>query len=177
MNKYEIYLQLFKQHHILHFNKQLVVTNKFHRDFSLQEMQEAAKQQQLALTPTSTTLPAPTVPTTTYNFKKFILDCDVPEKLHLGTGGFYWANRYNAKADKVFQKMMKTGEVKYDVLVIATKLYYKSGGARVTISNFILEGIWESFYDQMVTEIEKGTAEKHIKKNLSEGDSGFSRYS
>lgn len=173
MNKLDTYLSLFKSHHILHFNRKLVITNKFLRDFSIENMQkhiDARRQEQ------QETHLEKVVPAISYNFKKFILDAEVPEKLPLSNGSFYWVNRYSEKANKAFQKLMKRSEMNYDILVVATRLYYKSGGARVMIANYILEGTWESFYDAMVINLEKGTAEKHIKKSLQEGDEGFSRY-
>jgi hypothetical protein len=176
MTKLEIYIELFKNHHVLHFNKKLVVTNKFHRDFSMEDMKQCVLRAQAEVQQLPAITPAE-VPAVSFNFKKFIMDAQIPEKLTLSNGSFYWANRYSAPADKAFQKMMKRPGMRYDVLVIATKLYYQSGGARVTIANFMLEGTWESFYDTMLQELEQGTAEKHIKKNLSEGDTGFSRYS
>lgn len=175
MNKLEIYINLFKEHYLLHFNKKVVVTNKFHREFSLSEMQAATEESLPAVIPTA----LPAIPAVAYNFKKFILDCEIPEKLQLSNGSFYWANRYSAKADKEFQKVMKRPGIKYDVLVVATKLYYKSGGARVAIGNYMIDGVWESFYDTMEAKAASGagSVEKHIRKNMSEGDEGFSRYS
>lgn len=184
MTKLETYIQLFKKHHILHFNKKLVVTNKFHRDFSLEEMQNEINEQakgassvpNLSPEPVKPVLPVPVKPVSPPpSFKQFIIDAEVPEKLYLSNGSHYWANRYSVPADKAFQKAMSKG-VQYDVLVIATKLYYKAGGARVTIANFIQDGIWESFYDSMLDSMQKGTTDKLIKKNLSEGDEGYSRY-
>lgn len=173
MNKLDIYLSLFKSHHILHFNRKLVITNKFFRDFSMEKMQQHIDMRRKEEKETHI---EKAVPAVSFNFKKFILDAEIPEKLSLSNGSFYWANRYSEKANKAFQKLMKRPEMNYDILVVATRLYYKSGGARVTIANYILEGVWESFYDAMIINLEKGTAEKHIKKSLQEGDEGFSRY-
>lgn len=180
MTKLEIYLELFRQHHILHFNKQLVVTQKFYRDFSIGDIQKGIEEAEKEVAKLPLKLPIVSVEQfkaapQPLSFKQFIIDCDVPEKLYMSTGSFYWANRYSEKAGKVFDKMLRDG-VRYDILVIATKLYYKAGGARQAISNFILEGSWESFYDKMLDNLNNGTAEKHIKKNLQDGDEGYSRY-
>lgn len=107
-------------------------------------------------------------------FIDFIVACEVPQKVHLSGGGFFRANQYNKGADLEFQKILAKG-YQLDILIGATKLYYKSGGAVQAIHNYILQGTWVSQYIAMEESLKAGTVEKHIKTNLS-NETGKSSY-
>ena len=184
MSNNELFTALVRGGFIIYLDGQLVVTNKFFRAFAIplipdpvQEVQEVPretlKQKSTQLIKAQTPLtPAECFPSP---LKNFIMDCQVPAKIPT-RDGFFWANRYSTPAEKVLTKILQQG-YQYDILVAATKLYYKAGGARKAISNYLIEGTWQSFYDDMATSLKDGTVHKHIDKSINkEDEDGYSRY-
>ena len=95
----------------------------------------------------------------------FIMECQIPQKIHSADGSSYWANKYSKEAEKELQKLLNQG-YQYDILVAATKLYYKSGDFCEAISNYLVRGTWLTHYLEMEKQLKAGTVEKHIKDNI-----------
>ena len=190
-----LFEELASGHYILYYKGELVVTNKFLREFAepppadipvipvatpepIETLPVAvAKVPESAfLLPVPAGLNIPILPDRLASpLKQFILDAEVPEKSK--TREPYYLNRFNTKAEKVLINAMKSGQYQYDILLAATKLYYKSGGFPKTIANYFLEGIWSGCYEDMLSSLKNGTAAEHIAKGLDKSDEdGFSRY-
>lgn len=190
----KLFEELAKRHLILYFNGHLVVTNKFLRLFKSPPLPETNTDRDTPITVPEKVAQRPLTPeecfpvkqtpnlpaiseelTPVAPFLKFIKDCEVPEKVTTRTGS-YWANKYSKKAEQEFFKILKGG-YQMDILIASTKLYYKSGGQPKAISNYILEGTWLSFYQDMQTSLQDGKVNEHINKNLDKTDEdGYSRY-
>lgn len=97
-------------------------------------------------------------------FKRFIKEAEVPYRLSDGQGKQYTANAYNSEADRVFSKALKEGK-NWQVLVLSTKLYYKSNAYKQAIGNYFIKGTWESEYDEFVKKMATGKIVEHIKGN------------
>lgn len=102
---------------------------------------------------------------------EFILLCEVPQKIQMNNGGWFWANKFNKDAELELRNIKAAG---YDmgILVLATKLYYKSDACCEAVSNYILRGTWLTHYEAMKKSLEEGTIEQHIVQtadNKSEG--------
>jgi hypothetical protein len=102
---------------------------------------------------------------------QFIMDCDVPQKIKTADGKTYWANKYSKEAEIELRKILLQG-YQLDILKAATKLYYKSGGFCEAITNYITRGTWLTHYNEMSEQLQKGTAEKHIRDNLNDQVAG-----
>lgn len=178
---------LAKEHYIVYFNGQLVVTNKFLRDFKTPPEPEPQVQQtkEVAIVPpvvqqlTAPTIPGKNlsvpVPVKRAPLLDFIRECEVPERIRTRTS-FYKANQYSKDAEKELILILSQG-FQYDILVTSTKLYYKAGGMCKAIGNYLIEGTWRTEYENMQASIEKGTTQQHISKNLSRDDEdGHTRY-
>lgn len=100
---------------------------------------------------------------------KFIIDCEVPQKIKAADGKSYWASKYNKEAEKELAKLMAQG-YQMDILVAATKLYYKGAGFCEAISNFICRGTWLTHYNEMAGKLAAGAASTHkyIQETLEE---------
>ncbi len=107
---------------------------------------------------------------------KFIIDCEVPHKIKAADGKSYWANKYSKEAEKELVKIINIQGYKLDILVAATKLYYKSAGFCEAITNYIVRGTWLTHYNEMAKQLNAGTVEKHIQTNLNDQVSGGALY-
>lgn len=107
---------------------------------------------------------------------KFIIDCEVPQKIRAADGKSYWACKYSKEAEKELSKIILKQGYKLDILTAATKLYYKSANFCETITNYITRGTWLTFYMEMEKQLNAGTVEKHIQSNLSEQKGGSPIY-
>lgn len=89
-------------------------------------------------------------------YKQFIVDAEVPTKITTSSNFSYWANRYSKDGAKAFKAVYLDTKIDKKILLAATKWYYKqTNTARVMISKYFTEGIWESCYDDFVRAIEK----------------------
>lgn len=176
----DLFKQLINGHYILYFNGEMVVTNKFYREFktplavvpeepkSIEVLPVVQKQEiaEIPKNPLSNAAP----------FIAFIQDAKIPKMIRTSAGGLYQVNAYNKDAEKEFLSILKSG-IDYTILVKATELYYKSGGFPQKVANFIKEGTWRTFYQELYNSLEAGTADKHIEESIKEGSKdGYTRY-
>lgn len=108
-------------------------------------------------------------------FQEFILQSEVPGKVYMQGGGFYWANKYSKEAELEFLKILAKG-YQLDILLAATKLYYKSGGSVEAITNYITRGTWVTHYTEMEKNLQAGTTDTYIKDTLKEETTGKTSY-
>lgn len=106
---------------------------------------------------------------------EFIAACEVPAKIRMDNGSFFWANKYNKQAEQELRKILSDG-YQLDILVGATKLYYKSGGTCEAVSNYILRGSWLTHYLELEKSLNAGTTEAYIKDNLDTKTEGKPSY-
>lgn len=185
---------LIKDHYILYYEGQLVVTNKFIRDFKtpIPKSTETLPEPEKAVVVTNTVtqveqlseiralavqslMPVAPINVVHSPLKELILKAKVPAKIST-SNGFYSANQFSKPAEKELLKMIASG-IKLDILTAATALYYKAGGARQKIGNFIMEGTWQTYYDEMAASLEAGNTNEYIKKGLSSNEQdGFTKY-
>lgn len=107
---------------------------------------------------------------------KFIFDCEVPLKAKSADGRSYYVGKYSKDAEKELVKIIFKQEYQPDILMAATKLYYKSTDFPETLTNFIVNGTWLTHYLEMEKQLTAGTADKHIQKQISEQDKGGALY-
>src|SRR5690606_4038768 len=157
MSNNQLFDELIDRYYILYFNGNLVITNKFKREF--QTPPQSSKSEPIPLP--KEVLPEPVTKVFTQDTRpklspltQLILDAKVPAKVQT-RDSFYWANKYNKKADDELKRILKQG-YKYEILMAATKLYYKAGGRPKTIANFILEGIWQGCYEELQLSLQEG---------------------
>ncbi len=164
-----------KDNYLVEVAGSLIWTEKFKKDYG---------KENLSLVPVklSSSVPARLVvkePDKVDLFKEFVLMCEIPTKLPLGNGGFYWANRYNEKAADVLQKLLNDPKINNQALVLSTKLYYKAENTgREMIGNYLTRGTWRSAYDEFVEKAREGakSLEDYVREQMSSGN-GESIYS
>lgn len=105
---------------------------------------------------------------------QFIREAEVPVRGESKSGS-YDINKFSNDGAKFFRKIIESG-IKYSILVKSTLLYYKTRNQyQVTINNYIVNGLWRSDYDALLSSGEDGTIEQHIQKTIDDGK-GFSRF-
>jgi hypothetical protein len=81
-------------------------------------------------------------------YKRYISEAGVPARIQRHDGTSYYANRYGNDAAKEFTRIIRSGYI-LDVIIESTKRYYKNGGGKA-IGNYILEGVWQTGYDELI---------------------------
>lgn len=181
-----LYELLLKEHYIVYFNGQLVITNKFLRvfkeplPFPVPELKEetAVKPNPPSIfvtPPVSALVVQDPTPITKSPLKELILRSKIPARIAT-SNGYYYANQYSKPAEKELMKMIAQG-VNMDILIAATALYYQGGGARQKVGNYIMDGTWQTFYDDMKLSLEQGNVNAYIKKELGSNEQdGYTKY-
>lgn len=100
---------------------------------------------------------------------EFIMVCGVPQKIKMDNGNSFWANKYSKEADLELRKILAEG-YQLDILVAATKLYYKTGSCCKAVSNYILHGDWLTGYMEMEKSLATGTTHEHITETLNNSE-------
>lgn len=177
---------LVQSYHLVSVEGKLVITEKFHRELaevSPTELYETMGNHILPVKdsylvtgtlPKSTKKMVLSSPGDKLLFAEFILRCEVPAKVYLQGGSFYWANKYSKEADLEFQKILAKG-YRLDILMAATKLYYKAGGAMEAITNYITRGTWITHYNAMEENLKNGTIQEHIKASIDDHSNSIDR--
>jgi hypothetical protein len=119
-------------------------------------------------------------PDSTELWDEFIKAAEVPTRLPLGNGSYYWANRYNMKAAVILSGILRDPKINNQALIFATKLYYKQENtARQTIGNYLTQGTWRSCYQEFAEKAASGaeSLEAYIRENMNSGNgqSAFTR--
>lgn len=84
-------------------------------------------------------------------YTKFIMECKLPKQSENGNGDTYEVNKYSEEAMRRFKEMVTKEGIKYDLLVLVTQNYYKTGSNRYKkkIGNYITEGLWRMDYETL----------------------------
>jgi hypothetical protein len=104
--------------------------------------------------------------------KQFAEDSCIPHRVPDGRGGEYTVKTYSQEATKAFVSIMNrvaNGELDYTILTASTRLYYAKGSYKKTLTNYLLEDIWEAEYLEFNKKNNEGKIEQHIKKGLGGG--------
>lgn len=97
--------------------------------------------------------------------KKFREDAEIPFRISNDGGKPFTANAVSKEGITAFRDILKSG-VDYQVLVYSTKLYYKTDSFRKGLTNYLVQGDWESYYLEFKKKLETGAIENHIKGEL-----------
>ncbi len=185
---------LTSEHYIIFMDGEPQLTNKFTREFEQmkpQELYEVPKTE-----PEATLLPEVIIqevkreviplhskskkviltPGVQQPLAEFILACNVPQKIKMDNGNSFWANKYSKEADLELRNIIANG-YQLDILIAATKLYYKSGACCEAVSNYIIRGTWLTHYLALEKSLEEGTVESHITKALDNSEGKPTYYS
>lgn len=131
---------LIERKYIVNIRGKLTLTNKFYRDLENPPTEDD-------LQPSTLVIAQPL--TTKELYKKFIEDAEVPAYIALSNGSRFAANRYSVDGERVFTKILKSRKIDMDILLAATKQYYKpQNSARQMITNYFVKGTWESVYEE-----------------------------
>lgn len=178
----QLFQALLEYRYIVYKDGQIIVTNDFYRDFGDPSRFQFNKEiEKVAKEPASTSfLQAPdagiitqveieTLPESILT--RFIADAEVPKTAKTKTS-VYALNKFNTKAEKILEKILKQ-KINYQVLVMSTKLYYRSGVMPKTIANYFIEGIWKDEYNDLAEALKGGNAnaQKYINEKKKEGSS------
>lgn len=178
----QLFQALLEYRYIVYKDGQIIVTNDFYRDFGDPSRFQLNKEiEKVAKEPASTSLlQAPdagiitqveieTLPESILT--RFIADAEVPKTAKTKTS-VYALNKFNTKAEKILEKILKQ-KINYQVLVMSTKLYYRSGVMPKTIANYFIEGIWKDEYNDLAEALKGGNAnaQKYINEKKKEGSS------
>lgn len=97
--------------------------------------------------------------------KEFALLAEVPFRITTDTGRAYTVRAYSKEAAKALVEFMKHRN--YDIAINATKLYYKSKLYHKTLTNFILQGDLENYYDEIIAQAKNNKLPEFIKTQVS----------
>jgi hypothetical protein len=102
-------------------------------------------------------------------YTRFIIEAKVPARILNPRGDYYQANSYSEGGLKAFRKALEKEEVKYDLLVESTQLYYTGSiGLKVAIGRYMEEGMWRTQYQEIVEHTKAGTLKEHVKSTKDE---------
>lgn len=178
----QLFQALLEYRYIVYKDGQIIVTNDFYREFGdpsrfqlNKEIEKAAKEPvstsflQAPETGIITPVEIETLPESILT--RFIADAEIPKTAKTKTA-VYALNKFNTKAEKILEKILKQ-KINYQVLVMSTKLYYKSGVMPKTIANYFIEGIWKDEYNDLAEALKGGNAnaQKYINAKKKEGSS------
>ncbi len=108
-------------------------------------------------------------------YKQFIIDARVPARGEGKFGDTYSTNKYSEGGMKAFRKAIESGYT-YEMLVMATALYYKSGiRMKQAIGRYMEEGAWKSDYDALAKSAEENRVSEHIKETTDDGQYTFTK--
>lgn len=80
-------------------------------------------------------------------YMKFIADARVPQYGRMGDGRLYQLNKFSEKAFLKFRSLIEQDGIDLERLQAVTAAYYADNRTvKLTISNFILEGVWRTTY-------------------------------
>jgi hypothetical protein len=162
--------------YILELKGEIVLTSKFKREYDkYKDMLDKVPAKPFATTSSDNTS------VTKDMFKQFIQDAGVPPRIEMSNGQWFFANRYNESAHKIFTKIVQGKTLingqKVDVakLIDATKSYYKArNSARTHIGNYFITGVWESCYEEYLSKHDKTASGDQ--GGFREDSSGGNRY-
>lgn len=101
-------------------------------------------------------------------YMQYIKAADVPSRCPTAK---YWLNRYSNEASTEFHRILTKENINLQILVASTKLYYiQTKEYAKTISNYIVEGVWRSGYEDMMNSANRGTLQEDIQKQLSDNN-------
>lgn len=146
---------LIENHYLVSLNNQLFVTSRVYRDLELD----------LKVVPTDLKILAKQKRYKEEDFKTFITEVAVPAFVTTNSGGRYRCNSYSSSAAKEFVKILQSG-ISYEILVQAGKRYYKGNSMPKTIGNFILEELWRTPYDEILSGVRDAVRPSDHRKML-----------
>lgn len=184
---------LASEHYILSMDGEVQITNKFTREIEevtpkdLIEVVKAepeaplsvevmvkevkrevlpvhSKSKQIVLTPGAEQL-----------LPEFISLCDVPQKIQMHNGGWFWANKFSKEAELELRRIKAEG-YNLQILIAATKLYYKSDACCEAVSNYLIRGTWLTHYLEMEKSLQAGTIQQHINQTIDNKSEGKPTY-
>jgi hypothetical protein len=80
-------------------------------------------------------------------YMKFIAEAKVPKFGRMGDGRLYELNKFSEKAFAKFRTLIEHDAIDLERLQAVTAAYYADNRTvKVTVSNFILEGLWRTNY-------------------------------
>jgi hypothetical protein len=184
---------LASEHYILLMDGEVQITNKFTREIEQvtpSDLTEVIKTEPEAPLPVETIvrevkrelLPVHSkskqvilTPGTEQMLPEFILLCDVPQKIQMHNGGWFWANKFHKDAELELRRIKAEG---YDmqILIAATKLYYKSDACCEAVSNYLMRGTWLTHYMQMEKALNTDTIQEHITQTIDDKTEGKPTY-
>lgn len=178
----QLFQALLEYRYIVYKEGQIIVTSDFYREFGdpsrfqvNKEIEKAAKAElptpflQAPESGIVTQVEIETLPESILT--RFIADAEIPKTAKTKTA-VYALNKFNTKAEKILEKILKQN-INYQVLVMSTKLYYRSGVMPKTIANYFIEGIWKDEYNDLAEALKGGNAnaQKYINEKKKEGSS------
>jgi hypothetical protein len=106
--------------------------------------------------------------------KQFAKDACIPHRVPDGRGGEYTVKTFSDPGARAFMNIMRrvsSGELDYSILTASTRLYYAKGSYKKTLTNYLVEDVWEAEYDEFKNKNNEGKIEQHIRKGLEGGSS------
>lgn len=99
-------------------------------------------------------------------YKQFIIESKVPARVMSPRGDAYATNIYSEPGMKAFRKALEKEGMQYPLMVECTQLYYQSSiGLKVAIGRFMEEGMWRTYYQELLEMKQLG---KDVKPNTDE---------
>jgi hypothetical protein len=148
---------LLKEGYLLLAEGKFIITNSVYKEIDIKALGKVS------------TLPSTEIMMSNKDlYKHFIEKSQVPYRLPLGNGGYYTVSAYSKNGEKYFLKALKEKRVTFELLSAATRLYYTQNTSnKVTITNFFVQGIWESEYDMFVEKMKRGEIKEHIENSIN----------
>lgn len=89
------------------------------------------------------------LPNPTELLKKFIKDCQIPFRAKTSMGSFYQLAPETEYSRRYLYNTLNSGKYKYEDMVSAVKSYYNNSSmARVTLTKFFREGVFEQVMEE-----------------------------
>jgi hypothetical protein len=102
-------------------------------------------------------------------YQRFITEAKVPARIMSPRGTPYQTNAYSEPGMKAFRKAIEKEGVDYQLLVEAAQLYYTGSiELKVAVGKFMEEGVWRTYYQELIDHKKAGTLSDHIKNSKDE---------
>lgn len=96
-------------------------------------------------------------------YMRFIIESEVPKMIHMSDGTVYEANKFSDAGLKAFRAALDKEKKSYDILVLATQMYYRDQSkARQIIGNYMSKGAWRTDYEAVALLHAAGIAKNDI---------------
>lgn len=171
MSEKEAIEVLIEKGYIIPIKGKYQLTGEFHRNYIPVSTELAVVSREMTVN-SKAIVKSENIATVKELLKKFRDDADIPFRIKSSSGQTYTVSAISNDACKAFSQILKSG-IDYQILVYATKLYYKRDSFRKILTNYLKDGDWEVEYHEFKSKLGQGQVQNHIQAELGSFDNNI----